>query len=228
MIRARLGEKESVMDELRDVDVKWLLRKMPTPLRTIAETSAVKLFVAGGFVRSVIAGEPINDVDVFTNSIDTARSIASQLGGPIFETPNAITCRVTEPVIQIIYRWTFETLTECIESFDFTIARAGMAIQPGRGWISVCDEDFYPDLAARRLRYRAPDRREDEAGSMLRMLKFYGRGYRAPLFDIAAVTARAMKGCSATNNESSHRDFILKRLRVIDPTTDPEQEGHLG
>lgn len=216
------------MAELRDTDVKWLIRKMPPALRVIAEASAVKLFVAGGFIRSVIAGEPINDVDVFTDSIGTARAIAGQLGGEIIETPNAITCRATEPVTQIIHRWTFENLGECIESFDFTIARAGLAYFEGR-WLGTCDDDFYSDLAAKRLRYRAPDRREDEAGSMLRMLKFYGRGYRAPLYDIAAVTARAVKGIDAAHgNEDSHREFVLGRLRVIDPSADPEDEGHLG
>lgn len=63
---------------------------------------------------------------------------------------------------------------------------------------------------------------------MLRMLKFYGRGYRAPLYDIAAVCARVAKGSEAFTTEETFREFILGRLRVIDPSADPEEEGHLG
>lgn len=221
-------------EELRNADVLWLVRKLPEQVRHAAESRNHKLFIAGGFIRATIAGETVNDVDMFTDSLDSARSVAAQIhrGGDtsgLIETPNAITVRSTDPVSQIIHRWTFDNLRDCVDSFDFTIARAGLTYD-GK-WLSFCDEDFYSDLAAKRLRYRAPDRREDEAGSMLRMLKFYGRGYRAPLYDIAAVTARAMKGCGAADvlpNEDSHREFILKRLQVIDPSADPEAEGHLG
>lgn len=218
------------MSVLRDADVKWLLRKMPATLRSYAELAERKVFIAGGFIRAVIAGEVVNDVDVFTDSNDSAQKIAMAIRGgeTLVTTPNAITVRSTAPVVQIITRWTFTKLSDCIESFDFTIARAGLTFSGG-SWGSFCDDNFYSDLAAKRLRYRAPDRMEDEAGSMLRMLKFYGRGYRAPLYDIAAVVARSVKGIEvAASSENARCEFVLGRLRVIDPSADPEDEGHLG
>lgn len=64
---------------------------------------------------------------------------------------------------------------------------------------------------------------------MLRLLKFYARGYRAPLHSIAGVIARAVKGMGIdVQDEDAQLQFVLGRLRVIDPATDPEQEGHLG
>lgn len=225
------------MAQLRNEDVQWCVRRLPPALKQLAEAPTIlTILVAGGFIRSIITGEGVNDVDVFTSSSTDAREIAWRLDSDtshVVETPNAITVRSTSPVTQIIHRWTFSgptALVDCIESFDFTIARAGIQYVNG-AWTSYCDDDFYPDLAAKRLRYRHPDRREDEAGSMLRLLKFYRKGYRAPLLDIAGVVARAVKGMSGgdlADDELVRRDFIMARLRVVDPAVDPEQEGHLG
>jgi hypothetical protein len=184
-------------------------------------------YVAGGFVRAIISGEEVSDVDIFTDSRDSADRLAALIGGPAVVTDNAITLRSTDPVTQIIYRWVFNNLEECIDSFDFTIAKAGITYKNDR-WVGLCDPHFYQDLAAKRLRYTFPDRREDEAGSMLRLLKFYAKGYRAPLFSIAGVIARAVKGMDADGNEARFAEAVQRRLRVVDPAADPEEEGHLG
>lgn len=84
------------MSSLRNADITWLLRRMPRALREYVETEPpMKIFVAGGFVRSVIAGEVVNDVDVFTDSFASARALAERLGAETVETPNAITVRST-------------------------------------------------------------------------------------------------------------------------------------
>lgn len=219
------------MGQLRNEDIAWCVRRLPPVVVQLAQWHAA--IVAGGFLRSVISGEEVNDVDIFASSTDAAAAMEHALckftGLAAIRTPNALTFPGTIPTVQIITRWLFPTLEECIESFDFTIARAGMQIVNG-AWTSYCDDDFYPDLAAKRLRYSAPYRREDEAGSVLRLLKFYRKGYRAPLIDIACVLARAVKGMDGGDfdDEQVRRDFILKRLRVVDPAVDPEEEGHLG
>lgn len=219
------------MIKLNGDDVKWLVRRLPDRVRSSVEGFNWPVFVAGGFVRAVIANEEISDVDLFTDTVEHAHVLATRIGPADAETPNAITIKSTAPVTQVIHRWTFATLEECLELFDFTIARAGITYI-NCSWQGLCDEYFYADLAAKRLRYMAPIRREDEAGSMLRLLKFYARGYRAPLYSIAGVIARSIKGIGGTfdvlPNEDAHVEFILKRLRVIDPAADPEQEGHLG
>ena len=50
----------------------------------------------------------------------------------------------------------------------------------GGEYVGLCNIRFYPDLAARRLVYTSPLRNEDAGGSILRVLKFYQRGYRIP------------------------------------------------
>ncbi len=226
------------MAALLQEDVNWLLRKMPPALRAIceADSRSHRIIIAGGFIRAVIAGEEVHDVDVFVGENVNVDYLSTELrrqagvNDAIVSTPNAVTIR-TSPAIQIITRWRFANIVDCVESFDFTIARAALQFDNER-WMSFCDERFYPDLAARRLRYCSPDRREDEGGSMLRLLKFYSRGYRAPLGAIGAVMARAIKGVHDgvphTGTEAEVASAIIKRLRVVDPAADPEDEGHLG
>jgi hypothetical protein len=170
-----------------------------------------KIFIGGGFLRSLVAGDPINDIDIFVTSKDEAQRLAYQLqgsqrrGGKPYETGNAFTLSVFKPTLQIIHRWTFDSAQSVSDIFDFTCCcaafwwgpqwSAGDTAPPGaNGWRSVCDERFYPDVAAKRLIYRSPVRNEDAGGSMLRVLKYYQKGYRIPLDSLAAVISRLVQG----------------------------------
>lgn len=167
------------------------------------KSNEASLFLAGGFIRSVIAREEVNDVDLFASTKALANDVANELADlhkvRVYSTDNAYTVRANPYDIQVIHRWTFPSPNECVESFDFTIARAALwAVRhiASNGetshttWASTADDDFYSDLAARRLVYRSPVREEEAGGSLLRLLKFYRRNYTAPLDTLAAVMAR--------------------------------------
>lgn len=192
--------KEVNMSQLNPQDVTWIMARLPKEVRNIMITHNVIL--AGGFIRSIIAKEEVNDIDLFVNSKDRARVIIDLLnermcnGKPrnVYDTDNAYTIRTDKGVVQVIHRWVFDTLQDCVASFDFTIAKAGIkylgSFDGKIKWASECWPTFYEDLASKRLVYTSPVREEEAGGSMLRLLKFTKKGYHVPLASLAAVMSR--------------------------------------
>jgi hypothetical protein len=225
------------MDSLSLHDLLWCTRRLPKGLRALLQKYGASVFVAGGFVRSCVTNEKINDVDVFCASPEQATALALELvGGPpaeaekrIHRTDNALSVKGGRLLVQFIHRWTFATPADAIASFDFTIA-TGAIWWNGQHWRSTCHPAFYADLAARRLVYLSPVRNEDAGGSMLRVLKFYQRGYRIPLDSLGAVVARLVKG---VKGDTAHIEepFLAKvftgLLREVDPLLDPDHISHL-
>jgi len=198
-----------------------------------------RVFVGGGYLRSIVSGEKVNDVDVFVKSKEDAELLANKLAftdKDIYKTDNAYTIRGFTTV-QIIHRWVFEKPEDVSNSFDFTCCCAVIYFNPtDKQWDSFCDERFYIDLASKRLVYRSPIRNEDAGGSMLRVLKYYQRGYRIPLDSLGAVMARMV--CAIRLNELPEREdpeyepFIAKLLTAmlveVDPAIDPLHVAHLA
>lgn len=234
-------------------DLYWCRACLPKALREMMLTWGPRCVVAGGFIRSCITHEPVSDVDVFSQSMEEARFMAEKLAADLKKrlhiTPNALTvcCR---PSIQFITRWTYPTPAQHLEAFDFTIARAALWYEhtdnteppwlPAKKGIalrSLCDERFYPDLAARRLVYCNPVREEEAGGSMLRVLKYYQRGYRIPLDSLGAIIGRLLKGVEEINYKKRQTmdraawaaqmgHVFTGLLREVDPAIDPDHIAH--
>lgn len=216
------------MNKLSHLDLVFAVRRLPKVLRDLMETSewAGQIFAAGGYIRSIVAGDEINDVDVFSVDKPHASVLAAllveKIGGSarIHETENAYTIIGIEPTIQIIHRWSFKTACDLVCSFDFTCCRAAIYYRDSE-WKSQCDENFYPDVAAKRLVYCAPVREEAPGGSMLRVLKYYQKGYRMPLDSLAKVISRLV------GSEVIPVSVIQQRLFEVDPQVDPTHIAHL-
>jgi hypothetical protein len=228
-------------------DLAWCLRLLPRNVREAMKKYGPKMVIAGGYVRSCVSHEPVNDVDVFAPSKDVAQMLAMALlppGTKLVETVNAYTVRGLRYTLQFIHRWTFDRPELIVPSFDFTIARAAfwyeldpptgtLENQPGH-WTSLCDDDFYSDLAGKRLVYCKPVRNEDAGGSMLRVLKFYQRGFRIPLDSLGAVMARMVAAIDfgllqgkGKDNEAGYAEILTALLIEVDPNIDPEHISHL-
>lgn len=177
----------------------------------------------------------------------------------VHETDNAYTLKHWQTPIQFVHRWTFTDPVSAIQSFDFTISRAAFWFEKvyrgsfpdaagnevkvldneRSGWRSVADIRFYADLASKRLIYTNPIRNEDAGGSMLRVLKYYQRGYRIPIDSLGAVMARLMMGVryKAIEENDEKRwhvpvevklgEDITRLLREVDPDIDPRHVAHL-
>jgi hypothetical protein len=224
------------MELLRD-DLQNLLSRTPRDVRNLLKTFPHPLYLAGGFVRAIISGEDVSDIDLFGPDKETLRlaalTLAQQRHGRIHETKNAFTVLTADrrSPVQFIHRWTFENATQLVDSFDFTVAKAAVwfsnkiaidqvgdvtLAEQRATWTSYIDDLFYPDLAARRLRYCSPVRVEELGGSLLRVRKFLTRGYTIQVPSLAAVVARA-----ATDIRSDDETFVAAviegRLREVDP-----------
>lgn len=256
-------------------DLQHCLRCSPNMLLAACKHFGKDLMIAGGFIRSCVAHEEINDIDVFvptkTHAIailqwmlkyetDETGSVMPTWKKHVHETPNAYTVDLWKTPIQFVHRWTFSNPVDAIQSFDFTIARGAfwwekkLATIPGDdghgnpidipvrdegSWKSVTDVRFYADLAAKRLIYTMPIRNEDAGGSMLRVLKYYQRGYRIPVDHLGAVMARLMMGVryraiEESDEKSWHEPLevklagdITRLLREVDPDIDPRHIAHL-
>jgi hypothetical protein len=233
------------MTELTKRDLSWVLRRAPKCVVELMEGDH-RAFLAGGFIRACVAGEEAQDVDMFAPDEDTAALYAALLKGDkgtAYKSPNAWTVRRPDASlpIQVIHRWAYKKPAELAESFDFTVAKSVVWCAGERdvathqtGWRSTCHPDFYADLAARRLVYTAPKRNEDAGGSMLRVLKFYQRGYKIPLDSLAAVTARMVMAVKwdelpepRADKETAVGMALTGLLREVDPLQDPHHIYHL-
>jgi hypothetical protein len=240
------------MTELLYHDLQRVLLRTPKEVLELLQKHPQKLFVAGGFIRACIANEEVSDIDLFAPSKEEAQEWARQLaygpdvvtiGKALHETQNAITVLGLKYPAQFIHRWTFSYPNEALQSFDFTIAKAAFwaeRYQKEVVWKSSCDSRFYADLAAKRLIYTSPSRIEEAGGSLLRVLKFYQRGYRIPLDHFGATIARIVSAVDMNNlplRPKNHRKppysheqavavAITKLLREVDPEIDPNHIAH--
>lgn len=235
-------------------DLDWAVRRLPKNVSECLKAYKGRVFLAGGYLRSRITGEKVSDIDLFAPSREVAHQAAlsltlhevfdangdldGQLTDPtaIYTTENAFTVKRTWPMVQFIHKWTFENPVDAIESFDFTIAKAAIWYDGAR-WQSVCHPDYYADLCGKRLVYTSPIREEAPGGSLLRVLKFYQKGYRIPLDSLAAVLARLVNSVDLAKVDSANvinkrgpmaskeeaLAFVLSGLlREVDPNIDPD------
>lgn len=222
--------------KLDNHDLYQAKRRLPKILTDEMESErwAGKIFVAGGFIRAVVTQERVNDIDINVQSKEDAEILAFKLAESkhnIIETDNAFTIKSKKHLpIQIIHRWVFHKPEDVVNSFDFSVCCAVIFFKDGK-YDSFCTDYFYQDLAAKRLRYMRPVRNEDAGGSMLRVLKYYQKGYRISLDSLGYVMARMVAKIDFSKVDADNENdigFILSgMLREVDPATDPDHEAHL-
>lgn len=218
------------MNVLTEEDLGLVIEKLPRPLRDWMRQLGWtgRIFVAGGFIRATVAGEEVNDIDIFTCSKADSDILARDLLGlspqqwpdaalrhkaGLVETVNSFTLTSFSPAIQIIHRWNFESASAAIAAFDFTICCAAIWFDgPSDSFKSVCDPRFYPDLAAKRIVYRSPKREENPAGSLLRALKFVRLGYSLSNVALAGVLGRLLHAFELTSPAPEQEHMILSVL----------------
>jgi hypothetical protein len=216
--------------QLDKFDLNFCVNRLPKKLVEVVKSSKQKLFIGGGYIRGVIAQEKINDINLFVSTAEDAAVFAGLLSHTpkdIYKTENAYTIRAPLP-LQIIHRWVFDKPEDVSLSFDFTVCCAVIWFE-NDVWHSFCDDRFYTDLASKRLVYRSPARNEDAGGSLLRVLKYYQRGYRIPLDSLGAVIARLMSAVKmdVIDSEETMARVITGLLREVDPNIDPNHISHL-
>ena len=209
-------------------DMRHVLRAMPRDARALMTSRAKRgipgrIFLAGGAIRAIIAGEPVNDWDFLGESPlaveDFVRSLkAARSGIParIHVTRNAQTLlTLGHSAVQGITRWCYAEPERLLAEFDFTIAQA-VIWREADAWRSACADTFYADLAAKRLVYTEPKREEDAGGSMLRVMRFVRRGYSISPEQLAKVMSRLLARYEPGSGQPM--DLVIAGLlREVDP-----------
>lgn len=211
------------MKELTVGDLHLVVTRLPIDIREMCKNDGV--IVGGGFIRETIAGGNVKDVDLFGSDKDELKKIAAILkikrDARDFSTDNAITVLSHGRLpVQFITRWTFESLELCVESFDFTVCQAGIRFDKDtEKWTSCIHDDFYSDLAAKRLVYTFPQREEESGGSMMRVIKFISRGYNIQTQSLAGVMSRVAARLEekAFGNEDEIAKVFKGLLVEVDP-----------
>lgn len=185
--------------ELVKNDLRFVVQRLPRDIRELLSTHAGKLFVGGGFIRAIIAGEEPHDIDMFGDDAVRLEVIANDLaalrpGSRVHKSKNAITVITPDRLpVQFITRWTFTNPGDLVASFDFTVCQAAIwrsGRQSNDAWSSSISDRFYTDLAGRRLVYTSPKREEEAGGSLLRVIKYVKRGYSIQVSSLGDVVAR--------------------------------------
>lgn len=211
--------------QLTNTDLHFIVSRLPKDIVKLAKEH--DLIIAGGFIRETISGGKVSDIDIFGESQDklklAALMLAQERKGRMFETKNAIT--VLSPPrfpVQFISRWLFKSSADCVASFDFTVCQAAVWFSDDR-WHSAIGENFYPDLAARRLVYTFLVRDEEAGGSMIRMKKFIQRGYSIQTSSLAGVVSRLIGKIDRDKinirDEKEVARVLTGFLREVDPNT---------
>jgi hypothetical protein len=213
---------------LAAADANHVVRHIPKDVKDAMKRRG--LIIAGGFIRSIVAGEPVQDIDLFGDKdalADAATEIAALRGVQPHRTKNAVTV-VAAPraPLQFITRWQYSTkaVRTCLDELDFTVCQAAIWWEPidNTGcWRTMCSDAFYDDLAARRLVYTFPKREEEAGGSMLRVRKFLMRGYNIQAASLAGVMARVFSkvrdSALATEGEEGCAKALAGILYEVDP-----------
>lgn len=211
------------MTKLTDEDLRHVVGRLPNDVRNMLELNP-QLFLAGGYIRAIVAGEEPKDIDLFGQSVEVLKAEATKLHKERMEknastrllfTKNAI--NVLDGVrlpVQYITRWTYTDAVSLLQSFDFTVCQAVIWHNQGR-WDSACSDRFYSDLAARRLVYTSPVREEAAGGSLMRAIKYIKRGYRIQPPSLAAVVVHLT---DAVRDPGVDRVVVVTGLlREVDP-----------
>jgi hypothetical protein len=226
------------MMQLSKTDLNFILSRCPRDVLKLLRDNPGTLYLAGGFIRSTLAGEKVSDIDLFGGSADDLLRIAKDLTlerkGRYFKTDNAITVLAPPRIpVQFITRWLFTDPLVCIDSFDYTICQAVIWTElmdivpeePGQEMKSIfrsaVSEHFYQDLAVRRLVYTFPQREEEAGGSFMRMIKFIKKGYNIQAPSMARVMSRVLWKVrdEKMTDERWMATVITGLLRQVDPLT---------
>jgi hypothetical protein len=190
--------------KLTAADLRNVVQHLPKDVRKHLSRNGSNLYVGGGFIRAIVAGEKPSDIDMFGDTKERLNRVSAYLqqdrtGSKTHITSNAITLLSPERMpVQFITRWLFNTSQDLVSSFDFTVCQAVVFYNKDtKNWDSQVGEGFYTDLAARRLVYTFPVREEEAGGSMLRVMKYTRRGYNIQIDSLSGVMARVT---AAVNN----------------------------
>jgi hypothetical protein len=184
---------ENIIVPMDETDLMKAVRHLPEKIARFLKEFHTETILAGGYLRSIITNEEVNDYDIFcsVDKLQIKDNIYQSYGTwySIKESANSWLCNdpsLAPKPVQFIHRWTFTDAKSLLRYFDFTIAKAAVWYD-GTNWQGVVDKRFYQDLAAKRLVYESGLPGNEGASHITRVFKFIARGYTIENNDLANV-----------------------------------------
>lgn len=226
-------EVPEVFTRLLDEDLDKCVDQLPSGLKNVmmSPDAAGKIFVAGGFIRSILRGEPVNDIDIYAATDELAKRLlrlgatihrseyATTLAQPsnAFSTFGSNVTKTSNVPMQVI-KELYSDPIELIDSFDFSVCNAAIWREKNQ-WKSVISLYFYPDLASKRIRYTRKDADPAPARTLTRLIKYIQKGYNAAPDVVAEISFRAVKDTGAVSiltKEMSRPNELADNRGLID------------
>lgn len=194
---------------LNQSDVTRVIGRLPKETtdawKDIYDPVSAPVALAGGFIRATIAGESTQDIDLFVGGPNTAELLSRKIrdyapaGSLSYDrSENAITLKGLKYVVQIIFKFPFDRVEQLLSGFDYSIAKAAIEWnKANRTWVSTTVDNYYCDLAAKRLTYSDSP---NPGGSVARLLKFTRLGYTIDQESLAKLLTRFADAAKATEH----------------------------
>lgn len=225
------------MNQLRTNDLGYVLARTPRNVIELLKNND-GIYLAGGYIRAILSGEKISDIDLFLSAekdVDAiVKDFTKNTRARTHKTDNAVSVFFPGKLpIQFIFRWRYDNPIDLINSFDFTVCQVAIhwkkkTSDTGAHWISVCSESFYPDLATKHIVYTVPIRVEEAGGSLLRVIKMVKKGYSIRHQELAKVVSRMVSAVNVDIMAKDEKGHMLESslsiiltglLREVDPLT---------
>jgi hypothetical protein len=165
MINARYVGDDFEPYDLARKRFGWLFELVPE--------HKASFWIAGGALRAFFAREEIKDIDVFfakAKDFDAVSKLAKQDTDVILDNDTVLRVRYKDTVLDLVRR-PFHTAVETLANFDFTVACCALSSQA-----LYFDDNFFYDLAAKRLRINALP---FPVSTLVRLQRYAHRGYHA-------------------------------------------------
>src|SRR5208337_1869740 len=210
----------SVWVSLEDDDLKRVIYALPEEVLDLMRRHPRETVVAGGFIRAIVAGEPVNDVDVFFAEEKGVRSWSDDVGlkYEVKEKHLLVAPKDDRPEIQLIWRYPYSEPVEIPDSFDYTVVKAAVWFEEGESkkkdskFVGVCHERFYKDLARKMLVWSC-ERDLERAMSIPRLMKYVKYGYSIGPESLAEVITRTCLSLDLTNGFDSIKQQLQEAYK---------------
>lgn len=217
--------------ELTAQEIERVMARLPLEVARLLMNANGGLVLAGGCIRDVLDNKEPKDIDLFACNKISAEYAHTHLRKRAFKesvvTKNAFTvfgATPLDPCMQIIFSQPFQAPYEVMETFDFEVCKASIwydAIQT-YNWASRISPRFREDLRDHRLTY-CPKKPIDGGDSLLRVLKFYSRGYEINYLSLAQIMLSTIEGAGlgvdAHPDDATHA--LMERLAGCNDFTAP-------
>jgi hypothetical protein len=227
-LRCALDDQEissEIFTELDPEDIKRVVSSLPAQISKGLRAYKDSVCIAGGYIRSIISNEPVNDIDVFITEKGLTTKKFVEYGPEYSYSQNTtrnsgdredIIAVEEGQTIEIMNHYAGSGVNGILENFDYTVAMAAIWWD-GKMWQSSCHYMFYQDLASKRIRFLRPESERQGAREILRLLKYIQRGYTIDRPSLAQVISELVMYYVKADEDRLYNSALNDLASMEDP-----------